>query len=139
MDNYKLTIPQWNQIFLYQGGACYGCSQPEPVKGRRLSVDHDHATGEVRGLLCSRCNPILGKLERAYLRYGLGSVFNLTVARYALRIGDYLSESPARRALGMQHIGYSGRTGTKKHRARLRKERRQSASPRPTNTRNEAA
>jgi Recombination endonuclease VII len=134
MDNYKLTIAQWNRIFEHQSGVCYACHNPEPVKGRRLSVDHDHATGEVRGLLCSRCNPILGKLERAYMRYGLGSVLGLTVAKYALRISHYLFESPASKALGMKHFGYAGRTGTKKHRIRLRRERRQNATSRTTIT-----
>lgn len=125
MDNYKLTIEQYDKILAYQGGVCYACHQAEPVKGRRLSVDHDHTTGEVRGLLCSRCNPILGKLERAFVRYGLGKVEGLKLAQFAFRIATYVVQTPASIALGMKHIGYSGRTGTKKHRARLRKERRE--------------
>lgn len=48
-----------------QGGACALCRQLETqtTRGtvRRLSVDHDHATGRVRGLLCSRCNLTLGR------------------------------------------------------------------------------
>jgi hypothetical protein len=123
-DNYKLTAAQWVIIFEYQGGVCYACHQPEPVKGRRLSVDHDHSTGEVRGLLCSRCNPLLGKIENAYKRYGLGKVFGLSVAEFTLRISGYLRYSPAAKALGKQHFGYIGRTNTKAHRLRLRKERR---------------
>lgn len=134
-DGYKLTVEQWYIINNYQGGMCYACQQPEPVKGRRLSVDHNHTTGEVRGLLCSRCNPILGKLERAFMRYGLGKVLTLSVAKYALRIGRYLEEPPAAKALGMNHFGYTGRTGTKVHRARLRRERKQNASPGPSFTR----
>jgi Recombination endonuclease VII len=122
MDNYKLTIEMYDKIFVFQGGVCYACHQPEPVKGRRLSVDHDHTTGEIRGLLCSRCNPILGKLERAFVRYGLGKVLGLKLATFAFRIATYIAQSPASLALGGQHFGYSGRTGTKKHRARLRKE-----------------
>lgn len=121
-DNYKLTIEQWQAIFTFQGGVCYVCQQPEPVKGRRLSVDHEHDTGLIRGLLCSRCNPIIGKLENAYKRYGLGKVVGLTVKTLATRIASYLWESPASKALGMGHFGYTGRTGTKKHRARLRRE-----------------
>ena len=123
-DNYKLTIAQYDAILAYQGGVCYGCHQAEPVKGRRLSVDHDHETGEVRGLLCSRCNPIIGKLENAYKRYGLGKVTGLTVLILATRIAEYLLVHPASRALGAPHFGYPGRTGTKAHRARLRRERK---------------
>ena len=44
-----------------QGGMCATCDyrQPKDMKGR-LVVDHDHATGEVRGLLCPACNTGLG-------------------------------------------------------------------------------
>lgn len=124
MDNYKLTVEQYDAVFAYQGGVCYVCQCPEPVKGRRLSVDHDHDTGEIRGLACSRCNPLLGKIENAFKRYGLGKVPGLTVAIVVGRLYQYLSTPPARIALDGKHIGYSGRTGTKAHRARLRKEKK---------------
>lgn len=130
-DNYKLTIEQYDAILKYQGGVCYACHQSEPVKGRRLSVDHDHATGQVRGLMCSRCNPILGKLERAFVRYGLGKVMGLKLAQFAFRLSTYLVQPPASIALGMDHFGYAGRTGTKKHRARLRREKKLLTPPRP--------
>jgi hypothetical protein len=122
MDNYKLTVEMYDAIFAFQGGVCYACEQPEPVKGRRLSVDHDHTTGKIRGLLCSRCNPLLGKIENAYKRYGLGKITTLTVAIFAKRIAYYLELTPAWLALGRDHFGYPGRTGTKAHRKRLRRE-----------------
>jgi hypothetical protein len=124
MDNYKLTSEKYDAIFIFQGGVCYVCQCPEPVKGRRLSVDHDHETGEIRGLACSRCNPLLGKIENAFKRYGLGKVPGLTVAIVVGRLHHYLESPPARIALGYKHIGYCGRTGTKTHRAHLRKEKR---------------
>jgi hypothetical protein len=40
-----------------QGGVCAICGG---TTQRGLSLDHDHATGQVRGLLCDRCNPMLG-------------------------------------------------------------------------------
>jgi hypothetical protein len=123
-DNYKLTIAQYDAILAYQGGVCYICQCPEPVKGRRLSVDHDHTSGQIRGLCCSRCNPLIGKMENAFKRYGLGKVIGFTVAKMAVRIATYLATPPATLALGAPHFGYPGRTGTKAHRARLRKERK---------------
>lgn len=124
MDNYKITVEQYDAILAYQDGVCYACRQPEPVKGRRLSVDHDHGSGLIRGLLCSRCNPLLGKIENAFKRYGLGKVVDLTVAALLTRLAVYVQYQPATKALGMLHFGYPGRTGTKAHRARLRKEKK---------------
>jgi hypothetical protein len=47
-----------------QCGLCAICRCPETrtVKGvvQRLSVDHNHTTGQTRQLLCSKCNPVLG-------------------------------------------------------------------------------
>jgi hypothetical protein len=45
-----------------QGGVCAICGRP-PSEKRRLAVDHDHATGAVRGLLCVPCNQALGRFQ----------------------------------------------------------------------------
>ena len=122
MDNYKLTPEMYYAILAYQGGVCYACGQPSPVEGRRLSVDHDHTTGLVRGLLCSRCNPVLGKLERAFTRFGLGKIVGFTVTKWLSRVAGYMVAEPATKALGHQHFGYIGRIGTKAHRKRIRRD-----------------
>ena len=61
---YGITAEQYQGLFDKQKGACAICGKPETRihKGviARLSVDHDHITGEVRGLLCQPCNHGLG-------------------------------------------------------------------------------
>ena len=60
-SKYGLTLDDYDSMFDAQGGVCAVCKQPEHK--RRLAVDHCHATGKVRGLLCFSCNSTLGKLE----------------------------------------------------------------------------
>lgn len=52
--DFDLSSEEYSALLNLQGGVCAICGQ-RPVT-RRLAVDHDHTTGEVRGLLCSRCN-----------------------------------------------------------------------------------
>lgn len=47
----------YERLLELQGGGCAICGNPP--KNRRLSVDHNHRTGKVRGLLCFRCNRAL--------------------------------------------------------------------------------
>lgn len=62
---HNLTLSDYENMLQTQSGVCAICKQPEVViersKLRRLSVDHDHITGKIRGLLCYSCNLILGK------------------------------------------------------------------------------
>lgn len=60
---YGITIEEYEEILLLQGGTCYIC-QRATGRTRRLAVDHDHKLGSgrqaVRGLLCRPCNNGLG-------------------------------------------------------------------------------
>jgi hypothetical protein len=49
-----ITDDAYEQLLAEQEGGCAICGNPP--KTRRLSVDHNHRTGKVRGLLCFRCN-----------------------------------------------------------------------------------
>lgn len=48
---------EYERLLVEQEGCCAICGNPP--KNRRLSVDHNHRTGRVRGLLCFRCNRAL--------------------------------------------------------------------------------
>lgn len=61
---YGLTVEQFDELNLKQGGLCLICGQPEPVSAQ-LHVDHDHDSGRVRGLLCIHCNTGLGKFKHS--------------------------------------------------------------------------
>ena len=58
---YGLTVADYNALLERQGGGCAICGQPR--NSHRLAVDHDHATGRVRGLLCAPCNHAIGSLR----------------------------------------------------------------------------
>lgn len=61
LGKYGLTVAEWEAMLEAQGGVCAICGEPETAKNRTvLAVDHDHATGRARGLLCHRCNRLLG-------------------------------------------------------------------------------
>lgn len=79
---YGLLPGEYDQLLTAQGGTCAICLRATG-KARRLAVDHDHETGEVRGLLCKPCN-------RTILGHG-GEVLQRAVA--------YLGDPPSRKVL----------------------------------------
>jgi hypothetical protein len=61
---FGITPKQYEEIMRWQLNVCAICGYTERCAGRdRLAVDHDHATGRIRGLLCTNCNRILGLAE----------------------------------------------------------------------------
>ena len=52
-----VSTEDYERMLAAQGGGCAICGALP--KTRRLHVDHDHKTGEIRGLLCYRCNKAL--------------------------------------------------------------------------------
>jgi len=64
----SMSDEQYDLLLKHQDGVCAICLKPETSldrtkkKIKKLSVDHDHFTKRVRGLLCSRCNLAIGLL-----------------------------------------------------------------------------
>jgi recombination endonuclease VII len=56
---YGLSMDDYRKMVETQGGACGICRAAH----KRLFVDHNHSTGAIRGLLCSRCNAFVGFIE----------------------------------------------------------------------------
>lgn len=66
---YGITVEEYERRVEQQNGRCAMCAKPP--KGKRwagvLHVDHDHGSGDVRGLICQKCNTFLGMFEDAVL------------------------------------------------------------------------
>lgn len=92
---YGLKPGQYGEIYLYQGGACAICRRATGAT-RALSVDHDHKTGFVRGLLCRPCNDLLGHIRDD--------------RETAVRIARYLTRPPAAE-LGIEALHEDFRKG----------------------------
>lgn len=53
---YGITIEQYNELLKKQKDCCAICDKHKDEFKVRLAVDHNHITGEIRGLLCTFCN-----------------------------------------------------------------------------------
>lgn len=61
-SRFGLTVDEFNVLVALSDCVCGICRNQE-TRSRRLSLDHDHRTGLVRGFLCSRCNLLLGSAD----------------------------------------------------------------------------
>lgn len=80
LRKYGLTSEQFAVLAADSNGHCQLCGDPFP---RTPHIDHNHATGRVRGLLCSGCNTGLG-------------LFKDNVQRLKLAIQWVENDGPAR-------------------------------------------
>lgn len=64
---FGISHAEYAELHKNQGGVCAICKKPETAtrhgKVKSLAVDHCHATGRIRGLLCADCNTGIGKLK----------------------------------------------------------------------------
>ncbi len=99
---YGLTSEEYEALLDYQDGKCYICGK-ECASGRKLSVDHDHDSGAIRGLLCITCN-----------KYVVGNL-NIYKVRAML---NYMENPPADSVFGYQRKVPTGMEKPKKRRKR---------------------
>ena len=62
---YGIETGKYEEMFAKQNGLCAICKQKSGEK--YLSIDHNHETGEIRGLLCKKCNMGLGMFRDSVL------------------------------------------------------------------------
>lgn len=82
-QKYGMTQEDYEKLLSSQGGTCAICL--DPPKQIHFHIDHDHITGEVRGILCSRCNGMIGygRDNPAILFSGIFYLLNLPSSREA--------------------------------------------------------
>lgn len=81
---YGLGPGDYARLLAAQGGKCWICQRATGAR-KRLAVDHDHSSGEVRGILCGPCNQLLGHVRND--------------PDVLIRAAQYLINPPARRFL----------------------------------------
>ena len=65
---YGITAAEYDSLYEAQGGCCAICKKPAEAGSspghwkNKLAVDHCHDTGKIRGLLCNKCNTVIGSL-----------------------------------------------------------------------------
>lgn len=60
---YGLTLEQYHELYRKHNGKCAIYRKQEVIS--RLSIDHDHKTGKIRGLLCRTCNSGIGLFQES--------------------------------------------------------------------------
>lgn len=111
---FHITLAMLNKVWDLQDRRCYICRRSKGKDGKPLliAVDHDHITGEVRGLLCWQCNKAIAVLtNQDNARDGASRAYNMHL---------YLEKPPFSREYGRIYTA-PGRVGTKKRAKLLKK------------------
>ena len=110
-----------------QGGLCPLCCKPIDLteKGEGV-VDHNHDTGEIRGVLHRSCNAAEGKISNAAARWGCKSSDYDDIIQYLERVVAYLRK-PGVGLMYHAHKTQEERLTAAKARAKLNRAKRKAA------------
>lgn len=107
LKKYGISAADFAQMVSRQGSACAICGNDS------TSIDHDHETGEVRGLLCHSCNSGLGFFRDDLERLGRAALYLIEATkhppsdqirnRFKSLVADPLAVHGAHRRIGMAH------------------------------------
>lgn len=90
-DKYEITPAEYRALYRAQGGRCFVCRRASG-KAKRLGVDHNHLTSEVRALLCTgslnanTCNRLIALYSREALIRGAAVLSDPPPARTVLSV-----------------------------------------------------
>ena len=67
-SRYGISQVDYDRLLTEQRGCCAICWQESREE---LAVDHDHETGQLRGLLCRQCNTLVGVVESGHVNLAI--------------------------------------------------------------------
>lgn len=105
---YHITLEQWEKVWKFQDKGCAICRGSISKKGKPLviSTDHNHTSGELRGLLCWRCNKGIAVFQDD--------------PDWLFRASEYLKKPVFEKVFGHKFYTAPGKVGTKKRRKLLK-------------------
>ena len=130
LRTYHITLAFFDQLRAFQDYKCASCRRPENMFRTGMAVDHNHKTGEVRGLLCWSCNRLLGRfLDDDNLLLGMAHYITFAPAR--ILMGHPIFTAPHRigsavRAKALAKM--DGKPQPKRRKRRAKQQRRKRAA-----------
>ena len=111
---FDITLEEHNKVKLYQKNVCAICKRSKSKNGKLLvlCVDHEHFSGEIRGLLCWQCNKAIAIFQDDPLRMQ---------AAY-----EYFMNLPFEKVFGKKRFCIPGKIGSKKRNKLIAKARQES-------------
>lgn len=120
-DQFDISADEWDEVLVFQGGVCALCKElltrtgKNKGKPKPLNTDHDHKTGQTRGILCTGCNR---------------KIPTWMTVEWLEDVLEFMKNPPVTQALGEDRFGRKGRV-TNKRPVRRRRTTRKTTTRKP--------